>query len=112
RSKRSGESRERFIFCRLFVGKSLNKIELHERQNPSSKTRSAKARVCRPLKFVRRSSAKLLTASGAFCCLVSLLFLAFYLKGRSDGWLVLCPVLLVAGIILIILSLAYYTEPA
>ena len=59
---------------------------------------------------VNRKSAKALTFTGFICLTFSILTFIFYLKDGSNNLVYLFPVLLIAGIALIILSLAYYTE--
>jgi len=59
---------------------------------------------------MNRGKAKLITAAGVLCLLAAICLIVIKLVGQVDFPIVFAPALLVGGILLIILSLACYTE--
>jgi hypothetical protein len=57
-----------------------------------------------------RSAAKLLNIAGVFCCLLSAVFWILNIVKNADIQPVILLSFFVAGVVLIIISLAYYTE--
>jgi hypothetical protein len=58
---------------------------------------------------MNRNKAKLLTTAGFLCCLFALILLIYNASEIRDFY-ALPLLLLVGGIVLMVLSLAYYTE--
>jgi hypothetical protein len=59
---------------------------------------------------MNRNKAKLITAAGVLCLMTAIVLIVVNLIGQVDFPIVIAPALFVGGIILVILSLAYYTE--
>jgi hypothetical protein len=59
---------------------------------------------------MNRNKAKLLTATGILACLISLILFIYDVAGRESFQQFVSPIFCVGGIVLIIFSLAYYTE--
>jgi len=59
---------------------------------------------------MNRKEAKLMMATGFFCCAVSFLPFVFKTFETTNFSQFVLPLLFVGGIVLIFLSLAYYTE--
>lgn len=59
---------------------------------------------------MNRNRAKILTATGVACSFSALLLIVSNLTEATRVPTVILPALFIAGIVLIILSLAYYTE--
>lgn len=59
---------------------------------------------------MNRNSAKLLTTAGIFCSLAAIVLLISNLAEATNVPIFLLPALFVSGIVLVVLSLAYYTE--
>ncbi len=59
---------------------------------------------------MNEKSAKLMTFVGIFSCLIALILSGFILSGRSDLPVFVPFFLLITGILIIVFSLAYYTE--
>ena len=58
---------------------------------------------------MNRSKAKLLTVAGVFCCLYALMLL-IYNAAEFSSFYTLPLLFFIGGIVLIVFSLAYYTE--
>ena len=59
---------------------------------------------------MNRNRAKLLTATGVFFVLAAIGLIVVHLVGQSNFPVVVAPALFVGGIVLVVLSLAYYTD--
>jgi len=59
---------------------------------------------------MNRGKAKLITAAGILSLMAAIALIVVELVGRVDFPIIVAPALFVSGIVMIILSLAYYTE--
>jgi len=59
---------------------------------------------------MNRGKAKLITAAGVLSLLAAIALIVVKLVGRVDSPIIVAPALFVGGIMMIVLSLAYYTE--